>query len=82
MTPRVFPSSSGPVKLAFFFSTSAGMFSPSPEMEWTHSILPRMSREAMTSEQISCSFTAWALAPGALKTTMPSSVQRSTGMLL
>ena len=78
----VLPISSGPPKAFLPFSTSPGIFSPSPAMDLTHSMLPSTSREASTSEHISSSLTASAFAPGLLKTTMPFSAQSSTGMLL
>mmetsp|Transcript_598 Transcript_598/g.1638 ORF Transcript_598/g.1638 Transcript_598/m.1638 type:complete len:241 (+) Transcript_598:1428-2150(+) len=46
---------------------------------WLPSTMPR---DASSSEQMTSSLTAFALAPGVLNTGMPSSVMRATGMLL
>ena len=81
MTPRVLPVSSGPEKAALPFSTRRGISSPLSLRLLTQSMLPSTSREDMTMEQMMSSLTASAFAPGLLKTTMPLSQQRSSGML-
>ena len=81
MTPRVLPWSSQPANLDLFFSTVLAASASSFRVP-THSIPATMSREASRSAQTASSLTPLALAPGVLKTTMPSLVHLSRGMLL
>ena len=81
-TPRVLRYSSGPTKADLPFSTAAATSTPSAwACSCTHLAPPITSREANSMAQITSSFTALALAPGVLNTTIPASEQRSTGML-
>ena len=81
-TPRVLPASSGPVNWLFPFSTSLPMASPWPASVLAHSMPLPTLRLASTSPPSTSSFTALALAPGVLNTTMPASLHLSTGILL
>ena len=63
------------------FSTAFAA-SVSPASVFAHSTPAVMRREARNSAHSVSSLTPLAFAPGVLKTTMPSSEQRSTGMLL
>ncbi|CDC83945.1 uncharacterized protein BN746_02745 [Erysipelotrichaceae bacterium CAG:64] len=79
ITPSFLPAISGPTKLLFPFSTALEISSPSRVL--THSMPFVILREDISSPAITSSFTALALAPGVLKTTIPCSLQRSSGML-
>ena len=80
-TPRVLRYSSGPTKADLPFSTTSATSTPEAAWAFTHSAPPSTSREASSRAQITSSFTALALAPGVLNTTMPASEHLSTGML-
>ena len=80
MTPSFLPMTSRPANAFLAFSTVLAMFSSSAF--WRHqSMPPTMSRLPSISAHTTSSFTAFAFAPGVLNTTMPSSAQRSSGML-
>ena len=81
-TPRVLRYSSGPTKADLPFSTAAATSTPGVRAcSFTHATPPLTSREASSMAHSTSSFTALALAPGVLNTTMPASEQRSTGIL-
>ena len=80
MTPSFLPSISHPANLDFSFSARAAM-PVSPFFDSAHSMPPTMPREDMSRAAIASSFTPFAFAPGVLNTTIPSSAQRSTGIL-
>ena len=82
MTPSVFLYSSGPMKAALPFSTTVVTSTPEATCCRTHWMPPSTSREPISMAHSTSSFTALALAPGVLNTTMPASEQRSRGMLL
>ena len=82
MTPSFLPLISGPAKADLPFSTSLPHSSPLPFRELANSMPGMILREVRNRAQRTSSLTALALAPGVLKTTMPSSAQRSTGTLL
>ena len=79
--PRVLPPISGPAKFDLPFSTSLPTASPSPFKVLHQSIAAPTLRDAIKSPQITSSLTAFAFAPGVLKTTTPFSAQASTGIL-
>ena len=60
---------------------SFSTWSPWPFRVFTQSRAGAIFREVRNSAHSTSSFTALALAPGVLNTTMPFSVQASTGML-
>ena len=83
-TPRVEPDNSLPLNF-FLFSSRNGSSSSISSMcfkLFTKSILEKTLREESIKPANTSSFTALALAPGVLKTTMPLSVHKSTGILL
>ena len=81
-TPRVLPAISGPTKEDFPFSTSLPTSSPFPFNVPAHSMPGTILREVNNKAAITSSFTAFALAPGVLNTTIPSCTHLSTGILL
>jgi len=81
MTPNFLPSISGPTKFDFPFSAVFPTFSSSFKV-LTHSILSTILRLDKNKAHKTSSFTAFAFAPGVLKTTIPFSEHFSTGMLL
>ena len=80
MTPSFLPLISLPANCFLAFSAVLAMFSLFA-FSRHQSIPPKMSRLPRSKAQITISFTALALAPGVLKTTMPSSAQRYNGIL-
>ena len=74
--------SSGPTNWLLPFSTAAATSAPEPAWSFTQSAPPTTSREASSRAHTVSSFTALALAPGVLNTTIPASEQRAMGMLL
>ena len=80
MTPSFLPFTSRPANAFFAFSAAFAMFSSAAL--WRHQAMPpAMSRLPNMRPHTTISFTAFAFAPGVLNTTMPSSAQRSSGML-
>ena len=71
--PSVLPRSSPPANRAFSFSSSACMAAESvmPPSDCAYAMPGRMPRVASSMPANTSSFTALALAPGVLKTTMP-----------
>ena len=80
-TPSVLPWISGPAKALLPFSTNFSTWSPWPFRVFTQSMAGPIFREVRNREASTSSFTALALAPGVLNTTMPFSRHLSTGML-
>mmetsp|Transcript_34401 Transcript_34401/g.101124 ORF Transcript_34401/g.101124 Transcript_34401/m.101124 type:complete len:279 (+) Transcript_34401:2280-3116(+) len=81
MTARVLPMTSRPPNRALSFSTRS-LASPRSPSDFMWLMPSTTRREPRSMPQRTSSFTALALAPGVLKTGMPSSVMRATGMLL
>mmetsp|Transcript_29713 Transcript_29713/g.64336 ORF Transcript_29713/g.64336 Transcript_29713/m.64336 type:complete len:201 (+) Transcript_29713:844-1446(+) len=81
ITARVLPITSRPPNRALSFSTLSRA-SPCCPRSFMWLIPSTTRRDPSSMPQITSSFTALALAPGVLKTGMPSSVMRATGMLL
>ena len=81
MTPSVLPLISLPTNFFLPFSTVLAM-AGSPARPWHHWAASATLRLPAISIPITSSATALALAPGVLNTTMPCSLQRSSGMLL
>ena len=82
MTPSILPEISGPTNWLLPFSTAFSTSAPAPACARTQSAPSVIFREASSRAHTASSFTALALAPGVLNTTMPASEQRSMGMLL
>ena len=82
ITAKVLPFSSGPAKADLPFSTVLGTLSPSSLMVLHQSMARVTLRLARSIPHSTSSFTALALAPGVLNTTMPFWAQSATGMLL
>ena len=83
-TPRVLPCSSAPAN-CFLLASSSGAISSAPRCgsrDEIKFIPPTISRDAKSMPAATSSFTALALAPGVLNTTMPLLVQWSRGILL
>ncbi|OQA17864.1 MAG: hypothetical protein BWY61_02093 [Firmicutes bacterium ADurb.Bin354] len=81
MIPSFLPRISVPANFFFSFSAAFARFSSSAS-DLTHSIPPTISREARSIPARTSSLTAFALAPGVLKTTTPFSAHLSRGILL
>ena len=71
MTPKVLPMISVPANAPLAFSIDL-LINSSPLFSLTHSMDPRISRAAKSIIAIVNSLTAFAFAPGVLKTTTPS----------
>ena len=80
-TPSVLPLISLPTNCFLPFSTLLAM-AASPASPWVHWAASATLRLPAISIPMTSSATALALAPGVLNTTMPCSLQRSSGMLL
>ena len=80
--PSVFPNNSSPSKLDFPFSTICTTSSSLPFCPCTQFIPCTIFLDEIINDAIASSFTAFALAPGVLNTTIPLSVHLSTGILL
>ena len=78
ITPRVLPLSSCPLNWLLPFSTCFAMSSSSEVAQFEAATIFLLAR---SMPAITSSFTALALAPGVLKTTMPFSAHASTGIL-
>ena len=63
------------------FSAKSAISSPFPLKEFAHAAAEITGRLASKSERITSSFTAFAFAPGVLKTTTPFSVSSGIGIL-
>ena len=81
MTPSFLPFISGPTNWLLPFSTSLPTSSPLPFKVFAQSIAAVTLRLLMSRPSITSSFTAFALAPGVLNTTIPFSLHLSTGIL-
>ena len=81
ITPSFFPAISVPAKAFLAFSAVFPMFSSSL-FSLTHWIPPTMSRLARSIPAKTNSLTPFALAPGVLNTTIPSSAHFTRGILL
>src|SRR5690606_136175 len=82
MTPSVRPSSSTPANAFLPDSTALCNTASSPSSPRANNQPGPMERDAMMSPATTSSFTALALAPGALNTGTPRTVIAATGMLL
>ena len=82
MTPSVLPGSSKPTKFFLPDSTAFEISSSVPSSERANAAPWEILRAPTSMPASTSSFTALALAPGVLKTTMPFLAYSSTGMLL
>ena len=81
ITASFLPLISQPAKLLLPFSTVFPTSSPLPLSVCAHCIPPTISLDASRSPASVSSLTAFAFAPGVLKTTIPFSLHLSIGML-
>ena len=81
ITPSVLPLISGPANADLPFSTVLPTLSPSSLIVLHQSIAFVTFLDESKRPRITSSFTAFAFAPGVLKTTMPLSAQSATGIL-